>query len=74
MRVVQQGGMDIQTYMDKKKLGDGEMAELLSVNKTTVWRIRTGDTTPSPILLKKIFEVTGGKVTANDFFHPKESQ
>lgn len=61
--------MNIQTYMDEKKLGDGDMAELLSVNKTTVWRVRTGDTAPSPDLLRKIFEITGGQVTANDFFH-----
>ena len=63
--------MNIQTYMDKKKLRDGEMAELLGCNKTTVWRVRTGDTDPSPDLVKKIFRVTGGKVSANDFFHPK---
>jgi len=69
---MQQGFMDIQTYMTKKKLRDGDMAELLECNKTTVWRIRTGDTYPSPDLLEKIFEVTGGKVTANDFFHQKE--
>lgn len=69
---MQQDLMNIQTYMDKKKLGDGEMAELLSVNKTTVWRIRTGDTTPSPRLLERIFDVTGGKVSANDFFHPAD--
>lgn len=74
MRGVQQGFMDIQTYMTKKKLRDGDMAELLDCNKTTVWRIRTGDTYPSPDLLEKIFEVTGGKVTANDFFHQKETK
>jgi len=70
MRGVQQDPMNIQTYMDKKKLRDGEMAELLGCNKTTVWRVRTGETDPSPDLVKKIFDVTGGKVSANDFFHP----
>ena len=66
---MQQDGMNIQTYMDKKKLGDGDMAGLLGVNKTTVWRIRTGKTRPSADLLGIILDVTGGKVSANDFFH-----
>lgn len=61
--------MNISDYMTEHDLKDGDMAELVDHDRATISRVRRGVTKPSDILIKRIFKVTGGAVTANDFFH-----
>ena len=64
--------MKLVDYMIEKKLTDEAFGALVKRDRTRVLRWRSGKSWPDPEALEAIREVTGGKVTANDFFHPVE--
>ncbi len=59
--------MLLSDYLAENELSDAAFARLIGVERQTVGRYQTGDRFPERHILLKIFEVTGGKVTANDF-------
>jgi transcriptional regulator with XRE-family HTH domain len=59
--------MTLREWREKKGLTMVELARMLGVDKSAVSRWESGERFPSRRFLKKIAEVTGGEVTANDF-------
>jgi len=59
--------MTLREWREKKGLTMVELARMLGVDKSAVSRWESGERFPSRRSLKKIAEVTGGEVTANDF-------
>lgn len=60
--------MTLDRYMDREGIRDGQLAELCGCDRTTILRARRGETLPSPSLMAKIAQVTGGEVQPNDFY------
>ena len=60
--------MTLKAYMVEKGLRDEDFAALAGCDRTTIYRIRTKGQRPSPSLMAKIAEVTGGLVQPNDFY------
>jgi len=54
-------------YMHRQKLSDIAMAELIGVTRQAVYNYRKGLRTPTRAVMRKIREVTGGKVRADHF-------
>jgi transcriptional regulator with XRE-family HTH domain len=54
--------------MEREGLNDADMAAKADCDRTTILRVRTGKNKPSPQLMEKIAEVTGGLVQPNDYF------
>lgn len=52
------------------EVSDEALASQLSVDRSTISRIRRGARMPSPEMMRKLHDATGGAVTANDFVHP----
>jgi transcriptional regulator with XRE-family HTH domain len=46
------------------------VAEYLGVSQSTAWRYESEVHTPNRQVMPKIVKMTGGAVTANDFFEP----
>jgi transcriptional regulator with XRE-family HTH domain len=61
-----QGLMKLGDYMSQYGLDDSQMADLIGKNRVTVNRYRRGVETPSGDTIRKIVEISYGKVTAND--------
>lgn len=59
--------MTLADYLKRKTLNDAQFGRLIGVPRQYVQRYRNGRT-PSPEIMERIFEATGGEVTANDFF------
>jgi DNA-binding transcriptional regulator YiaG len=59
--------MKLQTYLHKKKLTHEQFANMAGVSGQSVRNWISGIKKPTRHL-QKIVEITGGKVTANDFF------
>jgi transcriptional regulator with XRE-family HTH domain len=59
--------MLLSDYLNENELSDAAFARLIGVERQTVGRYQTGDRFPERHILLRIFEVTAGKVTANDF-------
>ena len=60
--------MTLKDYMAEEALSDDSFALLAGCDRTTVYRIREKGQRPSPALMEKIAEVTGGLVQPNDFY------
>lgn len=60
-------GMQIATYIATRTTGAHELAERLGVSAEAVRLWSRGKRTPRPEMMRKIFEVTDGAVTPNDF-------
>jgi DNA-binding transcriptional regulator YdaS (Cro superfamily) len=60
--------MTLAEYLSWKQLKDGPFAALLGVDRSAVARWRTGARVPSKDHMRRIREITGGAVTADDFF------
>lgn len=59
--------MTLSEYMRNSQLDDEAMASLLGCSAGAVKKWRYGERVPRPDQLKRIAEVTGHQVTANDF-------
>ena len=60
--------MKLSAYLSSNELSDAEFAAAIGVERQAVHRYRSGLRVPTKAVLTKIFEVTGGQVSANDFF------
>lgn len=54
--------------MGERNLSDAEFGALIERSRQAVHRYRSGDRMPDQATMEKIFEVTDGAVTPNDFF------
>jgi transcriptional regulator with XRE-family HTH domain len=59
--------MKLRQYLDEQNLSERVFAEKIGVKQATVNRYCAGRI-PQPDVMRKIVDVTGGQVTANDFF------
>lgn len=59
--------MQLADYLDQNEITDAAFARSIGVERQAVGRYRAGERFPEKPILLKIFEITGGKVTANDF-------
>jgi transcriptional regulator with XRE-family HTH domain len=60
--------MKLSAYLDLAKLDDAEFAAQVGCDRSTIYRIRKGDTRPSPALMIEIARETKGAVLPNDYF------
>ncbi len=60
--------MKLADFMTAHGLGPSEMAKRLGVNHATVIRYRDSQRRPDSDVMARIFEVTNGSVTPNDFY------
>lgn len=59
--------MKLATYLESEKLTDAAFARSIGVERQAVGRYKAGERFPEKPILLRIYEVTDGKVTANDF-------
>lgn len=59
--------MKIDQYLKDHSLTDDQFAAQVGADRSAVTRWRNGTTIPSPARQVRIFEVTGGLVSPNDF-------
>lgn len=59
--------MRLGDWLKAKNKNASEFAPLIGVGVSAVTRYVNGDRVPRPEIMVKIFEETGGAVTANDF-------
>lgn len=59
--------MRLATYLDDNKISDAAFARSIGVERQAVGRYRAGERFPEKAILLRIYEETGGQVTANDF-------
>ena len=60
--------MTLSEWMKKNKMSNCRLARLIGVSHPAVWKWREGLRMPRGDKMNKIFEITNGQVTANDFF------
>jgi transcriptional regulator with XRE-family HTH domain len=64
-------GMTLEEYLHDtkpKKLSHAAFGEKVGVTQATINRYVRGDRFPSPDMIRKIQDVTGGAVTVNDWY------
>lgn len=61
--------MKPKTWRENHNLSQKELGDMLGFSKSHISMIESGTRFPSNKLISKYYEVTKGKVTANDFFH-----
>lgn len=59
--------MRLENYLEKMKLTQEQFAQTIGVKQNAVSQWISGDRSPRPNSMRRIYEVTKGKVTANDF-------
>lgn len=60
--------MKLSDYLESRQLDDTAFAQLVKVDRSTIYRVRTGNHKPSPALMESIAKETGGLVLPNDYF------
>lgn len=60
--------MTLADYLARERLKDAAFASLCGCDRTTILRIRTGQTKPTPALMERIAIETGGLVRPDDYF------
>ena len=60
--------MTLADYLTREEMKDAEFAKLCRCDRTTILRIRTGQTKPTPALMERIAVETGGLVRPDDYF------
>lgn len=59
--------MKLAEYLETNDLSDAAFARAIGVERQAVGRYKNGERFPEKPILLKIFEVTNGQVSANDF-------
>ena len=59
--------MKLAKYLEDRNLTDAAFARAIGVERQAIGRYKSGDRFPEKPILLRIFEETGGLVTANDF-------
>ena len=62
------GTSPLARWMAMRGFDDDAVSAMLGIDRTSVSRLRRGKQRPSWELLPRIIEITGGAVTAEDFF------
>lgn len=65
--------MQLTAYLKNKNIRQADFAEQIGRSAAYVSMICRGQIWPSRDVVNRIFDVTGGKVTANDFMQPSEA-
>lgn len=65
--------MTLQTYLSTHGISIREFADSIGVKWTSVWRYVNGERVPRPVVMRRIREVTDGKVTADSFVTGKRA-
>ena len=60
--------MKLREYMQERGWKDADLAQRIGVSVQAANRYRRGLRIPSGKVMRRIAEVTGGAVTANDFY------
>lgn len=63
--------MKLNDYITREGLTNIAFGAIIEVDHSTVSRLRAGQV-PSPTVMRRIFDATGGEVTANDFYNLTE--
>lgn len=58
---------DLRAWREAQKLTRAQLGEKLGVTSVAIGRYEAGRV-PDPGVLQRLIEITGGEVTANDFF------
>lgn len=59
--------MRLDSYLEKNGISVESFAADIGVHRTSVYRFISGVAFPRASTIQRIIEITGGKVTANDF-------
>lgn len=65
--------MTLADFLKKKNIRQADFADRIGKSAPYVSMICRGQIWPSRDVIHRIVEVTGGKVTANDFMQPQEA-
>ncbi len=60
--------MRLREYLEEQRLTDAEFGRLVGATQPAVSRWASGARLPRPKMVARIQEVTGGKVSAADFY------
>lgn len=66
--------MQLQDYLDNKKITQTEFAEKLEVTSMSISHYCRGSRMPNKKMMAKIFLETKGEVSPNDFYNIKTSE
>lgn len=58
----------IKIYIKKQQITVKEFASTIGVRRETIYKYINNSRTPSPKTMRKIVEVTNGKIQPNDFY------
>lgn len=61
-------GMHLLDFLKNENLSQYDFADLIGVSQPAVGRYVNGERIPEGPIMKRIFDKTKGKVTANDFY------
>ncbi len=64
--------MKLKEYRNEHNITQPQMAEKIGVSLIMITRYENKKRTPSAKIIKKIYDVTCGKVTPNDWFELKK--
>jgi transcriptional regulator with XRE-family HTH domain len=64
--------MKLVEYRHKANISQAKLADRLGIDVTTVSKYETGSVIPSVYTLRKIYKVTCGAVTMDDFFEDEK--
>ncbi len=59
--------MKLRSYLEKNGISERAFADRIGCSQASVNRY-CGERIPEPDTMRKIIEITGGEVTANDFY------
>ena len=65
--------MQLNKYFELSTVDRKQFAENLGVHLDTVYKWERGERLPRREMLRQIFDITGGAVTANDFVGIRET-
>lgn len=60
--------MQITDWLTKNDISDSAFAARIGVSRQALWRYKSGERIPRPIILQRIQGETGGQVNPADFF------
>lgn len=66
--------MTLDEYLKQEGLTDEAFGALARLSQSSVNRLRRGEAKPSADALARIYEATGGEVTANDLLGMKPAE
>lgn len=65
--------MTLDEYLQVNKLTQKKFAAIIGVKNLAISRYKAGTRTPTPEIMRKIYEVTGGLVTPTDLLGLEKS-